>query len=1092
MPAVRDFAQNYTSSTSALGFVVSAPDYDQNDLLVAVCSADTGTQMWIIGEPLTYAYRDVAGVITNYTTESNNDTTGDVQFLTTGTPAVNHAFYVGDASTFNAVSCTISTAGVGTWTIAWEYYNSAGVWTAVPGLVDGTTNLTAATGERTARFTVPGDWATTTLQSQTLYWVRARVATYSAVTTRPLGTRVRVGKWPRLFTATNTVNLGICYKIAGASEPVEYMFAYPTAETANGAIVSVRDINTSRPFSTVAPTAQAYSESNYDSDQALNDVVGAVSQSFVGVAAVMHTAKFYLKKFGSPTGNMVARLYAHSGVLGTSSVPTGVPLATSTPIAVSTLTTSYQLIEFIFPWDYALTATNWCIVLEYTSGDASNYVLVGYDVSSAGHAGNKATYSGIWIAQATHDVCFYVYNFTYTTGTATAAKSTMPTMTTSDNNSLILWTAANAGTSTTTLYNTNILEGPCTWLFGKDGTGHSDACSWGILRTAGTTPSTVSQSNLGTGTQTIVTAVVGINPPAGGATIIPTYCGKDLSTYISPLTGAAYNGDSAPATTVTSVFGTLLNGKTLAAGGSTVTRADTGINTYHAMANCTGLTTVNQWGGIRMTFAVANKPNITSKNLLFHTQPYLPLDMQTTDSVALIGTCGVAIGVSSVANTDYKVYHVGGANTPWDVARGVPVVINTDYVGAGMIQNTGTLAPASIAELGFMVSSKVVAASWLFGSCWLLSTTAVVGGNSTYPIGIPGIVQAAATGHERRSVIQQGASQFMIFQPIDIGDGGTNETHLYLDSTALEFPRQYDKESKNVNYCSVDNVCGLKYYAGPNDVIVHTNSVISSASRYHWGFQTGSSASASYDFSGLSVIGAGQILLNLAVTLHSITINNYSTLNLSGLTLHSSIITSVPATNDSVTLSVSSALDGCSINVSTVTAGNRWCSVSSPSIFTNCSFTGGGGHAIRITTAGTYSFTGNSFTGFGANGSTGAAIYNDSGGLVTINVTNGTTPSYFNVGVSTTVVNNLVAVTVTPLQDGSEVRAYLTGTATEVAGTESSTGGAYVLNLASGVAVDIVVLCYLPPMKPVRKNNRSFAVSQNFDPGQQTDPNFSP
>lgn len=108
-------------------------------------------------------------------------------------------------------------------------------------------------------------------------------------------------------------------------------------------------------------------------------------------------------------------------------------------------------------------------------------------------------------------------------------------------------------------------------------------------------------------------------------------------------------------------------------------------------------------------------------------------------------------------------------------------------------------------------------------------------------------------------------------------------------------------------------------------------------------------------------------------------------------------------------------LSGCEIDVAGVTAGNRWCSVTTPASFVNCTFTGSGstGHAIRITSPGTYSFTGNTFTGFGADGTNYAAIFNDSGGAVTLNLSGGTTPTIRNGTSATTTLVNAVTVKVT-------------------------------------------------------------------------------
>lgn len=1015
MPAIRDFAVNYTSSTSDTGVICAAPDAVAGDLLLALLSADSGTQVWSGGdEPGTLFTAYTGGtVFANITTAATNDTTGDVFPLDT-TPAVNDATYysaVGGGA-FKGISLLNSTQGAGTWTLVWEYWNGT-AWTAFTPVIDTIASYRGTTGYKRVTWNVFTDWTATTVNAVSALWARSRVSAYTSITTRPACTRVYIETWQQLFSATNTVNHGFLYKIVGAVEGAQHQFSYGTAETANSAVISIRDVDTKLPFATT--TFASYASTNVDSDQALNNTTTRVSQSVLCVAGQLASVSFWLKKVGSATGNAVAKMYTHSGVMGTSSVPTGVALAASDPYDVSALTTSYQLIEFTFPWQYTMTATNFCFTLEYT-GTATDYIAVGYDASAAGASGNKATYTGAaWTAQATQDCCYYVQRFTYTTGTATAAKSNLPTMTTSRNNSLILWAAANAGTGTTTLYNTNILEGPCTFLFGKDGTGHSDCAAWGFQKTAGTTAAAVGQSNMGTGTQTITTSVLAVNPPATGATVIPGYCVSDASIYVSPMTGAAYNSDAAPVNTVTSSFGTSLNGKTLATGGTTYTRADTGINPYHAMANCLGLSTANRWSGNRVVFAAAK--NFSGKNVLIHMQPYLPLDIQTTDSVALSGTMGVAVGFASTANTHYRVWHVGGANSSWGIQRHAPIIVNPSYAGAGRIQNTGTLVDTAVLNLGVMVSCKVVAANWLFGSVWALDTTVVAGGNAAEPLGIKGMISAAADGKERRSIIAEGSSQFMIFGPIQVGDGQVAaDTYLNLDGTALEFPQQYNQAAKNVSYCSIDNVCGLKYYAGATDTIKHKNSVISSASRYFWGLHASSSTAATYDFSGLSVIGAGTITLGRAITITGLTINDYVTLDASGLTLTYSTIKAVPAANDSITVTAATNIDYCNINTSTVTSSNHWVTCADPSIFTYTAFTGGTGHAIMISTPGTYTFTGNTFTGYAAtDGSTGnEAIYNNSGGLVTLNLAGGgTTPSIRNGAGASTVVNNSVPVTVT-------------------------------------------------------------------------------
>lgn len=118
---------------------------------------------------------------------------------------------------------------------------------------------------------------------------------------------------------------------------------------------------------------------------------------------------------GSPTGNVVARLYAHSGTLGTSSVPTGSPLATSDPVDISTLGTGTpQNIEFTFPAPYQLQAgTNYVVVVEFSGGNSTNRLTVGCDNSSPNHPGNLAGYDGSWGASSTQDLCFQIYGDVY-------------------------------------------------------------------------------------------------------------------------------------------------------------------------------------------------------------------------------------------------------------------------------------------------------------------------------------------------------------------------------------------------------------------------------------------------------------------------------------------------------------------------------------------------------------------------------------------------------------------------------------------------------------------------------------------------------
>jgi hypothetical protein len=128
--------------------------------------------------------------------------------------------------------------------------------------------------------------------------------------------------------------------------------------------------------------------------------------------------KVYLRKVGSPAGTLTARLYAHSGTYGTSSLPVEASMieesTTSLDLATG-MTASYTLYSFDFAGTTQLTAdTHYCIAIMVKSEtllNDSNYVLVGTDSTTPTHSGNCALYeSNKWIiSHLVSDMIFYVY-----------------------------------------------------------------------------------------------------------------------------------------------------------------------------------------------------------------------------------------------------------------------------------------------------------------------------------------------------------------------------------------------------------------------------------------------------------------------------------------------------------------------------------------------------------------------------------------------------------------------------------------------------------------------------------------------------------
>lgn len=136
-------------------------------------------------------------------------------------------------------------------------------------------------------------------------------------------------------------------------------------------------------------------------------------QSFTGKHLTLESIKVFGVKYGTPTGNVVLRVYSHSGAYGSSSVG-NVLLATSDPVSVSTFRASYTPITFTFSGDEKIAmedGTNYVWMIEPESGGWPNCIAIGGDATSPTHNGNSVGYStdDQWTSGTGLDYSFYVY-----------------------------------------------------------------------------------------------------------------------------------------------------------------------------------------------------------------------------------------------------------------------------------------------------------------------------------------------------------------------------------------------------------------------------------------------------------------------------------------------------------------------------------------------------------------------------------------------------------------------------------------------------------------------------------------------------------
>lgn len=144
-----------------------------------------------------------------------------------------------------------------------------------------------------------------------------------------------------------------------------------------------------------------------------NGNVIIAGQSFYNPSkSVLTTAQVHLKKGNFPTGTLTVRLYAHSGVFGVSSIPTGNYLD-SVGLDVSGLNSFLTLKTFTFTKGVTMSAnTYYCIAMAYndSSSSLSDHVQYADQITSPAHAGNRFTSTDgtTFTPQTGQDITFYI------------------------------------------------------------------------------------------------------------------------------------------------------------------------------------------------------------------------------------------------------------------------------------------------------------------------------------------------------------------------------------------------------------------------------------------------------------------------------------------------------------------------------------------------------------------------------------------------------------------------------------------------------------------------------------------------------------
>lgn len=274
---------------------------------------------------------------------------------------------------------------------------------------------------------------------------------------------------------------------------------------------------------------------------------------------------------------------------------------------------------------------------------------------------------------------------------------------------------------------------------------------------------------------------------------------------------------------------------------------------------------------------------------------------------------------------------------------------------------------------------------------------------------------------------RQGGGQVVMKFPFQLGDG-TTATHIYSEpGAAIEFARP------SPEFRVADDELAFTIKSSASDDVEVGAGVVGSVQRHRMQLHASSSPSASYDFGGLVITGVEFYNDTTGVVVNGVTFAFVRAISLLGGGLANCVIKE-SVSNPAVTTSDPSKIAGCTF------------------------ISGGSGHAIEITTPGTYTFTGNTFSGYGADGTLDAAIYNNSGGAVTLNITGGgDTPTVYNGSGATTNIVSGATLTLTGLQPGSDIVILEAGTTTERVNVDAHAGTSYGYAYTVNGSVDIAL-----------------------------------
>lgn len=335
------------------------------------------------------------------------------------------------------------------------------------------------------------------------------------------------------------------------------------------------------------------------------------------------------------------------------------------------------------------------------------------------------------------------------------------------------------------------------------------------------------------------------------------------------------------------------------------------------------------------------------------------------------------------------------------------IYINSISIDATPLDSSGTFDKTDVVRVAYLwhkVGTATTDAGMRVKNLLALSPAVFIGGSSPSPSN-PAFIDRAINGNGGQNLANvQGLGQALFRAGLQIGNG-SRPTYYAASGTSHELPVV---SNTTAALAALNDGLGITIDASASDTISFSAGLVATQTRQKFVIDAGSSNLATYDFTGCSIIG-----YDITNNVSGIIINR-ATLSSCGITLNGG------------------GLEGCNI-----IAQPSALLTNAPEGIEDCVFTSAGsGHAIEITATGTFDFEGNAFTGYGADASTDAAVYNNSGGLVTLTIPAGDQlPTVRNGTGASTVLSSPVAaqsVTITNGVAGTRIQVYDLTSSTEL------------------------------------------------------------